>query len=74
MADWRSSVAATGPNTCSTWPVVVAGVAVKPTITAFSARSIMRRVCAPRVVCASSQMSSVTASQSASSWLRSPAW
>ena len=73
MADWRSSVAATGPNTCSTWPVVVAGVAVNPTTTASAARSIMRRVWAPSVVWASSHTSNDTDSQSASSWLRSAA-
>ncbi len=68
MADIRSRVAATGPKTCSTWPVVVAPVAVKPTTTAFTARSSSLRVWAPSVAWASSQISSVTDSQSMRSW------
>ncbi len=74
MADWRSRVAATGPKICSTWPVVVAGVAVNPTTIAFLARSSSRRVCAPSVVWASSQISRVSDSQSTSSAWRSAAW
>ncbi len=74
IAERRSRVVATGPNTCSTWPVVVAPVAVKPTITALAARSSIRRVCAPRVVWASSQIRSVTGSQSIRSWWRRAAW
>ncbi len=74
IADARSSVAATGPNTCSTCPVVVAPVAVKPTATALTARSSSLRVWAPRVAWASSQIRSVTDSQSIVSWWRSAAW
>ena len=67
IAAWRSRVVATGPKTCSTWPVVVAGVAVKPTTMASTALSIILRVCWPSVVWASSQMSRVTSAQLASS-------
>ena len=74
MAESRSRVVATGPNTCSTWPVVVAPVAVNPTTTALVARSSILRVWAPSVVWASSQMRSVTGSQSIRSWWRRAAW